>query len=229
MAEFRRRRREAMRNAWRDWAVLGLVLGAALVGVFVADGTLQIVAAWTAGFAMAVATAGWLMGGHVSSLPWMLGAAGEQQTAAQLARLSDTWHVVHDVQDGRGNWDHVAIGPPGVFLIDSKWFNGEARVEDDVLRSGRIRERGAKYRGQAVRLKEALERETAIAPWVQAVVAVWGEFPQGVVEENRVVYLDASDLTGWLETRAPSLTSDRLERLAGSTFLSGRDRSTPRA
>jgi hypothetical protein len=149
----------------------------------------------------------------------MWGATGERQTASQLARLSDTWRVVHDVPDGRGNWDHIAIGPGGVFAIDSKWFSREARVADDVLSSGRIRERGVAHRGRAVRLKEALERETGSAPWVQAVVAVWGDFPQGVAEENKVVYLDAARLVDWLQARPSFLTAERVERIAGAPLL----------
>ena len=33
MDEFRHRRRNALREAWRDWAILGLLLGGALVTV----------------------------------------------------------------------------------------------------------------------------------------------------------------------------------------------------
>jgi hypothetical protein len=108
----------------------------------------------------------------------MWGATGERQTASELARLPDTWRVAHDVPDGRGNWDHIVIGPAGVFAI-SKWFSREARVVDDTLSSGRIRERGTAHRGRAVRLKEALERETGDAAWGQAVVAIWEGVPSG--------------------------------------------------
>jgi hypothetical protein len=193
--------------------VVALLVTAALLGVFFADGTLQLISAWIAGLATAVALFGWLIGGHVGSLPWMWGATGERQTATQLARLPSTWRVVHDVPDGRGNWDHIAIGPPGVFAIDSKWFGREARVADDALFSGRIRERGVAHRGRAVRLKEALERETGIAPWIQAVVAVWGDFPQGAIEEQ-IVYLDAARLVDWLQSRPSSLTAERVEQIA---------------
>jgi hypothetical protein len=216
MAEFRRKRWEAMRDAWLDWVVVALLLVTSTVTMVVASGTLQVLAAWTAGFTAAVAITGWLIGGHVSSLPWMWGATGERQTAAQLATLTNGWRVAHDVPDGRGNWDHIAIGPTGVYVIDTKSFSRATRVEDDTLRSGRIRERGGRYRGQAVRLKEALERETGLKPWVQAVVAIWGDFPQRVVEEDKVVYLDATSLTEWLQSRPPCLTDDRIARLASA-------------
>jgi hypothetical protein len=174
---------------------------------------------------MAVATAGWLMGGHASSLPWMWGAAGERQTAAVLARLPDGWHVAHDIADGRGNWDHIVIGPSGVYVIDTKAYNGEARVADDALRSGRIRTSGGTFRGQAVRLREALQSDTESVPWVQAVVAIWGEFPQGIVEDPKVVYLEAPRLTEWLQSRRVVLSAERIERLA-STKIIAADRAT---
>ncbi len=219
ITEFRRSRRTAMRAAWLDWTGLALLLGAALLGVFLAGGTLQVISAWMAGFTMAVAVFGWMIGGHVSSLPWMWGATGERQTASQLERLPEGWHVVHDIPDGRGNWDHIAVGPAGVFAIDSKWFGREARVADDVLSSGRIRERGGTHRNRAYRLNGALAREIGCAPWVQAVVAVWGEFPQSVFKEQKVVYLDAARLVEWLRAQPEVLTAERVERIAGAPFL----------
>jgi hypothetical protein len=185
----------------------------------VADGPLQIVAAWIAGFATAVAAAGWLMGGHASSLPWMWGATGERQTAALLARLPDGWRVAHDIADGRGNWDHVVVGPTGVYVIDTKTYSGEARVVADTLRSGRIRTAGGTFRSQAVRLREAFRSETESVPWVQAVVAIWGDFPQELVEDTKVVYLDAAALTEWLQSRPVLLSGERVELLARSGFM----------
>lgn len=76
---------------------------------------------------------------------WERGAAGERVTAAVLAGLPRTeWTVFHDVRwPGRrlANVDHVAIGPPGVFVIDSKNWSGSVGVRDNVLRhNGRKRE-----------------------------------------------------------------------------------------
>src|SRR5207247_2274258 len=47
-------------------------------------------------------------------------AAGEQQTAAVLGRLGAGWHSIHDVPQSRGNWDHICVGPAGVFLLETK-------------------------------------------------------------------------------------------------------------
>jgi hypothetical protein len=61
---------------------------------------------------------------------WRQGAEGEQATARALRGLANRgWTVVHDVDPGRGNIDHIAIGPPGIFLVDSKDLHGTVSVE----------------------------------------------------------------------------------------------------
>ena len=77
---------------------------------------------------------------------WERGADGEAETARALAALPpDRWAVLHDVHwPGRlrANIDHVAVGPSGVFVIDSKNWSGRVDVRDGVLRqNGRQRER----------------------------------------------------------------------------------------
>lgn len=70
--------------------------------------------------------------------------AGE--SARALAALPELdWRVFHDVHwPGRryANVDHVAVGPGGVFVIDSKAWSGDIAVADGILRqNGRRRER----------------------------------------------------------------------------------------
>jgi hypothetical protein len=74
------------------------------------------------------------------------GADGEQATADALAALpKQTWTCFHDVRwPGRklANVDHVVVGPPGVFVIDSKNWSGSISLQDNVLRqNGRSREK----------------------------------------------------------------------------------------
>ena len=71
------------------------------------------------------------------------GAEGEQHTASVLAALpTDQWTVLHDRRwPGRklANVDHVVVGPPGVFVIDSKNWAGRVAVKDGVLRQNGYR------------------------------------------------------------------------------------------
>lgn len=76
---------------------------------------------------------------------WEKGAEGEARTAEVLRTgLSAEWTVVHDVRwpgRDRANIDHVAVGPAGIFVIDSKNWSGRVSVDQGVLlQKGRRRE-----------------------------------------------------------------------------------------
>jgi hypothetical protein len=65
------------------------------------------------------------------SWAWARGAAGERMTAECLAPLGRRGFVfLHDrARRGRGgNIDHVVIGPPGVFVVETKYLAGVVRV-----------------------------------------------------------------------------------------------------
>jgi Nuclease-related domain len=141
----------------------------------------------------------WALGGHYSAFRWWLGAEGERETAAEIEKLGTDWYCEHDLEHDRGNWDHVLVGPPGVFLLDSKRLDNTAAAGGDALRSGRLAFHGGVFRYGAKRIKVALEeRLGARAPWVQAVVVVWGDFPQARHEEQDVIYLRGEELRSWL-------------------------------
>lgn len=72
-------------------------------------------------------------------------AADERRTAHALESLpTEEWQVFHDIAwPGRryASIDHVVIGPPGVFVIDSQHWTGRVTVEGGVLhRNGRPRD-----------------------------------------------------------------------------------------
>jgi hypothetical protein len=57
---------------------------------------------------------------------WYWGVLGEQRVAATLATLGPEWTVLHSVPVGTGNTDidHIAIGPVGVFTLNTKYSPG---------------------------------------------------------------------------------------------------------
>lgn len=68
------------------------------------------------------------------------GATGEEHVGGVLERLPAGWIVLHDVSLGRGNVDHIAIGPPGIFSVETKSHPGPIEVErihGAVLRQAR--------------------------------------------------------------------------------------------
>lgn len=70
---------------------------------------------------------------------WRRGAEGEERVAALLEHLDDRWAVIHDLTIGRrgANLDHLVIGPPGVFVLNTKHLTGSITVyEHAVLHNG---------------------------------------------------------------------------------------------
>ena len=68
---------------------------------------------------------------------WAIGAEGERQTAAVLARLeADGYRVLHDrrIPGSRANIDHIVVGPTGVFVVETKSWSGAVRVKDGTIR-----------------------------------------------------------------------------------------------
>ena len=197
--EFARLRRQNIREQWHVWLLVTLgTLGFAAWSLLSSGMAARALAA-AAGILAGVMLVVWSLGGHYSAFHWWLGAEGERETGGEIEKLGPEWHCEHDMEHERGNWDHVLVGPPGVFLLDSKRYHGTAAVRGDTLRSGRLALPGGMFRSGAKRIKLALEgRLGARAPWVQPVVVVWGEFPQARHEEQGVVYLRGEELRPWL-------------------------------
>lgn len=213
-AKFRERRRAEVRAHWRDWVKLIGAIFVSLILLFVTAGVTQLLFAGVIGALAAVVAVGWMIGGHVRSLPWAWGAEGERDTAAVLDELDEGWECVHDVPRERGNWDHVLVGPPGVLVLDTKVLTSPARVSDDALRTGRQVMPGGSFRGAAVGLANALGENGGGRPWVQPVVVIWGDFDQRVHEERGVVYVQGSELVDWLTSLPPKVREARRRELA---------------
>lgn len=64
---------------------------------------------------------------------WRKGAEGERIVSNFLNKLPVGYFVFNDVMlpDGRGNIDHVVIGPNGIFVIETKNFSGNYVVNGD--------------------------------------------------------------------------------------------------
>ena len=82
------------------------------------------------------------------------GAEGEQATGRVLDSLrSEGWIVLNDVRwPGRtfANIDHIAVGPGGIVVIDTKNWSGRVDVRDETLRqNGHRREREVASAGEA--------------------------------------------------------------------------------
>jgi hypothetical protein len=64
---------------------------------------------------------------HRAVATWSSGRKGDASAGSRRLAL------LNDIDTGRGNIDHLLIGPPGVFLLDSKNLSGVLSVKAGVL------------------------------------------------------------------------------------------------
>jgi hypothetical protein len=61
------------------------------------------------------------------------GAIAEEKTGAILEALAEGHFVIHDFYTGRGNIDHILIGPKGIFTLEVKSHHGAVSLENGIL------------------------------------------------------------------------------------------------
>jgi Nuclease-related domain len=118
---------------WRVAATLGIGAAGGILGNLVAARLSLMVG----GLAALLAGWGLRFRPSVEAIAWRSGAAGEQRTARLLAPLErQGWAVLHDlaIPGSRANIDHLVIGPGGIFVIDSKQYQGRLQLDG----SGRL-------------------------------------------------------------------------------------------
>jgi hypothetical protein len=153
---------------------------------------------------------------------WAAGADGERRTADKLATLgAHGWVVLHDLHwPGRpfANIDHIAIGPGGVVVIDSKNWSGRVEVKDGVLRQNGYR------RTESV--AGASGATAAVAVWLEpqhrrlaiAVIVLVGQ-PTPVSQPNGVRIVGLDELVPSLLALPPALGPTEVATVA--RYLSG--------
>lgn len=144
--------------------------------------------------------------------PWFAGALGEREVGALLERLPDGWTVFHAVPVGSrpgpsgavADVDHVVVGPPGVFVVNTKHHRGQ-RVwvgERAVMVAGQKQPYLRNSDLEASRVRGVLAQAGIEAP-VTAVVALVGAREVTVRQQpRRVRVFRAEALVRWL-TRLP--------------------------
>jgi hypothetical protein len=96
-----------------------------------------------------------------STAAWKTGAEGERRIAEVLAGV-DAIEVLHDrlIPRSKANIDHIAVGPPGVFVIDAKKYTGTIETRD-VGGLFRTDERLYVNRRDRTKLVDGVERQIA--------------------------------------------------------------------
>jgi Nuclease-related domain len=131
------------------------------------------------------------------------GATGEEEVGSLLDQLpGERWRVIHDASLGRGNVDHILIGPAGVFTVETK-------SRPDPVRVRRVH--GATLR-QAHAQQRAIEAVAGVRVEPLIVFSrAWVDRPLATRKGVRVV--PARMLLGYLAKREPSLSAQEIERV----------------
>jgi hypothetical protein len=154
------------------------------------------------------------------------GASAEEHVGGLLDELAEgEWRVIHDATLGRGNVDHIVIGPGGVFTVETKSHPGPVRV---------ARVHGATLR-QAHAQQKALEQITGVSVEPLLVFSrAWVDRP--LARRKGVRVLPARMVVGHLSKRRATLSGEEIEwvhhRVAAALMeygrgREGRERSTP--
>ncbi len=186
--------------------------------------TLDEPAGFIAGFLAGALAVAWMtvrdeVPGYLQT--WRQGAEGEWQTHKEITSLVG-WHVVEDVDTGHGNYDHIIVAPAGVYLLESKKLTGTVEIRDakallrrrHLRRPISLRKVGTQVRGASTDIGEYIGRRCGHKPWVQGVVVLWSEFPQKIVEADRIVYLNGRELQHWLRSQPDQLDSSTVVSIA---------------
>ena len=153
-------------------------------------------------------------GEHVRDLPLRAAAGGAPRPRRERPRSTSAgcwtscaegdWHVIHDASLGRGNVDHILIGPAGVFTVETKSHPGPVRV-------GRVH--GATL-GQAHAQRRAIERVDGheVEPLI-VFSRAWVDRP--LARRKGVRVLPARMLIGYLTRRPATLSAEEIETAHG--------------
>ncbi|MGH2895879.1 MAG: nuclease-related domain-containing protein [Solirubrobacteraceae bacterium] len=221
------RRRRAL-GLLREFApALGVLLIGALVLIF--DGNEL---SWLIGVIAGGSAGAWLVLRRDD--PRSLGRSrapmrAEHRTASALEPLQGAgWRFRHDVRGIDTTYDHIAIGPGGVIVLQSISADGvvtmrggepvlEQRSSPDAApRLQRLRPRAVT---DAAAFRGDVERLSGRRLWVQAVVVLWSDFPAGCVVDGHCVFIHGSRLAGWLARRPHQLDPAETDHVAAAVEL----------
>lgn len=128
------------------------------------------------------------------------GVRGEEGVGAILAAMSaEGWCTLHDSVLGRGNVDHIVVGPGGLFTVETKSHRGRFDVE-------RLNESWLK---QAYAQRKVLER--AVDRRARCLLVFSSAYlSQAVSHQRGVVVLPARLLAGYLRRQRAVYSSEQV-------------------
>lgn len=221
LAALRPRRPARERRAPHAWgAVSGVVVLAGLAGLAVEGHGLSWLSGLVAGAGAGIGLAVGQRGLDVLRRRAPVARAERLTEAAVRPLLASGWRFLHDVAGPDGTYDHIAVGPGGLILLESlrpdgvvTMRDGEPIVESLSGKAGPVRRLRPRALADAGVVREGVERIARRRMWVQAVVVLWSDFPAGCVADGRCVYIHGSRLAEWMSRRPHQLDEPDAEQV----------------
>ncbi|MBR7180414.1 MAG: NERD domain-containing protein [Kiritimatiellae bacterium] len=193
-------------------------LGVAAAGFSVAVAFFASAAWGSALFAVSVAATGAALFGALHRIEsYFKGARGEERVSGILKTLPDGYHVFNDFVAMGTHVDHVVVGPPGVFSVETKNWQGEVTVDDGyVLVDGSLptRQPVAQAVKEAALVKSALKRLGWDGDVTPVLAFASGSFRPKMAEVSGAVVMNASGLVPGFSGGRRILSDEEVERLA---------------
>ncbi len=150
---------------------------------------------------------------HDDERAWRRGAQGEEQVGRRLLRLErHGWTVVHDLTIGsRGaNLDHLAIGPGGVFALNTKnhrgkkvWVGAQA-----ILVNGHKTDYLASIVRETAAAEKALRAVLGSQVMVRGVIVVLADQPTVREQPAAATVVAPEDVAQWLRRQRAVLAPE---------------------
>jgi hypothetical protein len=167
-----------------------------------------------------------LLGEHSQERAWRRGAEGEEEVGWQLRKLGDGWKVIHGVPVGTGDSDidHVVIGPPGVFTLNTKnHLGGQVTVTSKAIYvNGTFQPYLAKSRAEGKRATKLLTNSCGYEVIAEPLVVIMANELKikGLTEGVHVV--GRKQITRWLLNQRQTLLPEEVDAI----YAMARRRST---
>jgi Nuclease-related domain len=149
---------------------------------------------------------------------WWKGARGEEAVARELEPLAARgYRIIHDVDKGYGNIDHIVVGPTGVFVLETKAWRGRVypAVGGRLMRNGRDEKKTQdQVMGNVLHVRRRL-LELGMKVWVNGLVVLTAtSLPRGAIRLRHATVIMKNDLLQIIGSGPQRLAEPEIHRAA---------------
>ena len=158
---------------------------------------------------------------------------GELMVAEQLEELrANDFRCFHRIARDEFNIDHVVVGPPGVFAVETKFRRGSGEIEfksgQGILAGGQEEELESlnRARGKARALHDLIRENAGLEVFVKPLVVLMGDWKvkNGSGDDADVRVITADDVQPYFQNEdQPALTKSEIELISSHVKRTTRD------